>query len=339
MPSVTNANNASICCGMPPERPRHHRQLVPRRGDRPRGVHGGCQAPAGPDTVRAGGGPGGRLGPAVEQEEDGQAAHGAADPGHRGRGARRRRPSSVTAPPRRSTAPRSTTGSGRSPSTCSRPGPTWACLYVHTTDYPMHMRPPERHESKAHLARIDARLAEAARPPRPTRPSRHRRPRPEPQVPGLGPRQGVRAAGACRCGWRSRRRRTATRSTIAASAAPPGSTSTRPTIPAAPTEILRGLEGVEAVLPRAEAAERLDLLPSRIGDLVVTGDKQTVFGEPGRRVRRPPRRVPLPRLRPRDRSPHHRPQRGDDARARLAQIQLGKLPGSFIREVERIRPA
>ena len=45
------------------------------------------------------------------------------------------------------------------------------------------------------------------------------------------------------------------------------------------TKILRGLEGVEAVLTRAEAAKRFHLIPERIGELVVLGDRETVFGE------------------------------------------------------------
>src|SRR5215813_47932 len=36
------------------------------------------------------------------------------------------------------------------------------CLYVHTTDYPMHTWPPEAVESKEHLARLDQLFAEAA---------------------------------------------------------------------------------------------------------------------------------------------------------------------------------
>ena len=45
------------------------------------------------------------------------------------------------------------------------------------------------------------------------------------------------------------------------------------------TKILRGLDGVEAVLTRAEAAKRFHLIPERIGELVVPGDRETVFGE------------------------------------------------------------
>jgi phosphonoacetate hydrolase len=41
---------------------------------------------------------------------------------------------------------------------------------------------------------------------------------------------------------------------------------------------LRRLEGVEEVLTRHWAAERFRLHPDRIGDLVVLGDRDTVFG-------------------------------------------------------------
>src|SRR5580698_993089 len=40
--------------------------------------------------------------------------------------------------------------------------PDLGCLYVHTTDYPMHTWPPEAPESKAHLARLDELLGEMA---------------------------------------------------------------------------------------------------------------------------------------------------------------------------------
>lgn len=39
------------------------------------------------------------------------------------------------------------------------------------------------------------------------------------------------------------------------------------------------LDGVEAVMSRAEAARTHRLLPERIGDLVVLGDRDTVFGD------------------------------------------------------------
>jgi len=44
-------------------------------------------------------------------------------------------------------------------------------------------------------------------------------------------------------------------------------------------QTLLGLQGVEAVLSRHEAATRFRLMPERIGELVVIGDRDTVFGE------------------------------------------------------------
>src|SRR5215472_4858602 len=43
-----------------------------------------------------------------------------------------------------------------------RTRPDLGCLYIHTTDYPMHTWPPEAPESKEHLARLDQLFAEAA---------------------------------------------------------------------------------------------------------------------------------------------------------------------------------
>src|SRR5262249_52949597 len=43
--------------------------------------------------------------------------------------------------------------------------------------------------------------------------------------------------------------------------------------------LLHGLEGVERVMTRDQAARAFHLMPSRIGDLVVLGDRDTVFGE------------------------------------------------------------
>lgn len=44
------------------------------------------------------------------------------------------------------------------------------------------------------------------------------------------------------------------------------------------TEFLAGLAGVSAVLTRAQACERFELPPDRIGDLVVLGERLTVLG-------------------------------------------------------------
>jgi phosphonoacetate hydrolase len=44
-------------------------------------------------------------------------------------------------------------------------------------------------------------------------------------------------------------------------------------------ETIAALEGVEEVLTKADAARRFHLMPARIGDLAVIGDRDTVFGE------------------------------------------------------------
>ncbi len=43
--------------------------------------------------------------------------------------------------------------------------------------------------------------------------------------------------------------------------------------------MLAKLPGVETVLDRATAAAKFHLMPDRIGELVVLGDRDTVFGE------------------------------------------------------------
>ena len=42
--------------------------------------------------------------------------------------------------------------------------------------------------------------------------------------------------------------------------------------------VIEKLPGVEKILTRPQAAKQFELMPDRIGDLVVTGDKETVFG-------------------------------------------------------------
>jgi phosphonoacetate hydrolase len=42
--------------------------------------------------------------------------------------------------------------------------------------------------------------------------------------------------------------------------------------------VIEKLPGVQAVLTRTEAARRFHLMPSRIGELVTLGDRDTVFG-------------------------------------------------------------
>src|SRR5262245_54918471 len=45
------------------------------------------------------------------------------------------------------------------------------------------------------------------------------------------------------------------------------------------TKVLTSIDGVETVLTRSDAVKRFHLMASRIGDLIVLGDRTTVFGE------------------------------------------------------------
>ena len=45
------------------------------------------------------------------------------------------------------------------------------------------------------------------------------------------------------------------------------------------TRIIEGLQGVEEVVSRDQAARRFHLMPERIGDLLVLGDRETMFGD------------------------------------------------------------
>ncbi len=152
------------------------------------------------------------------------------------------------------------------------------CLYVHTTDYPMHTWPPETAESKEHLAQLDRFFEEAAA-----------------AAPDaaflLTADHGMNHKSLC---WDLEK--------VCAGHGTPiriaisvdrdkylkhhrgyGGVAwvyckTRKDIdPVA--RILTGLRGVETVLTREEAVKRFHLMASRIGDLIVLGDRDTVFGE------------------------------------------------------------
>jgi phosphonoacetate hydrolase len=44
-------------------------------------------------------------------------------------------------------------------------------------------------------------------------------------------------------------------------------------------KVLKDIPGIEKIYTRAQASEKFQLMPERIGDLVILGDKTTVFGE------------------------------------------------------------
>ncbi len=152
------------------------------------------------------------------------------------------------------------------------------CLYVHTTDYPMHTWPPEAAESKEHLARLDQLLSEAAA-----------------AAPDaaflLTADHGMNHKSRC---WDLAKvctqRRVPIRTAISVErdkylkqhrgyggVAWVYCNGVRDIDRVA--QLLSDLKGVESVLTRGEAVRRFHLMASRIGDLVVLGDRDTVFGE------------------------------------------------------------
>jgi phosphonoacetate hydrolase len=155
--------------------------------------------------------------------------------------------------------------------------PEIGILYVHTTDYPMHMWPPEAEPSRRHLAQLDALLGECAA-----------------AAPDaaflLTADHGMHHKTRCwdlmkACATRG----VALRAAISAEQdkylkhhSGFGGTgwvylkSSRDSDRAA--AVIEKLPGVQQVLPRTEAARRFRLMPSRIGELVVLGDGNTVFG-------------------------------------------------------------
>jgi phosphonoacetate hydrolase len=151
-------------------------------------------------------------------------------------------------------------------------------LYVHTTDYPMHTWPPSAPESKQHLARLDALLGRAVAA--------------APDAAFLitadhGMNFKTRCwnlAQACRNrGLELRFALSAERDRYVKHHRTFGGTAwvwlKSPDDAPRATEIIRSLKGVDEVLMREEAARRFHLMPERIGELVVLGDKETVFGE------------------------------------------------------------
>jgi phosphonoacetate hydrolase len=155
--------------------------------------------------------------------------------------------------------------------------PEIGVLYVHTTDYPMHTWPAEAPESKEHLSTMDSLLLEAAEA--------------APDAAFLvSADHGMNYKSRC---WDLEK-------ALAARGAPVriaisaerdkylrhhrgmGGTAwvhlNKPESEAGVAAALRALEGVERVMTRTEAARELNLMPERIGDLVVLGDKDTVFG-------------------------------------------------------------
>jgi phosphonoacetate hydrolase len=156
--------------------------------------------------------------------------------------------------------------------------PDLGCLYIHTTDYPMHTWPPEAAESKEHLARLDQLLGEAAA-----------------AAPDaaflLTADHGMNHKSQCwdlekvcaRRGAPIRIAISVDRDKYLKHHRGFGGVAWVYCRNAREADrvgrVLSGIAGVESVLTRGEAARRYHLMASRIGDLVVLGDRDTVFGE------------------------------------------------------------
>jgi phosphonoacetate hydrolase len=156
--------------------------------------------------------------------------------------------------------------------------PEIGCLYVHTTDYPMHTWPPSAEESKTHLATVDGLIGKAiaAAPDAAflitadhgmnfkTRcwdleKACHNK--------GLDLRF---ALAASRDRYVKHHRNFGGTAWVWLKDAGDASKA---------MQIIRGLDGVQEVLTRDEACRRFHLMPERTGELVVLGDKDTVFGD------------------------------------------------------------
>jgi phosphonoacetate hydrolase len=151
-------------------------------------------------------------------------------------------------------------------------------IYVHITDYPMHAWGPEKAESKEHLERLDTIIGKAVE----TAPDaaffatadhgmnykkqsydlmrvleeKGKKPRFV-----LSPERDyyiVHHRNFTGCSWVWLEDQSDMDETVS---------------------MLMELNGVEEVFTREEAAERFNLPPEHIGDLVVSGDKDTMFGE------------------------------------------------------------
>jgi phosphonoacetate hydrolase len=155
--------------------------------------------------------------------------------------------------------------------------PEVGILYIHTTDYPMHMWPPDAEPSRRHLAELDALLGECSAAA------------PDAAI-LLTADHGMHHKTRCWDLMKACAARGVTlRSAISAEQdkylkhhSGFGGTawvylkSNRDSDRAA--AVIEKLPGVQAVLTRTEAARRFRLMPSRIGELVALGDRDTVFG-------------------------------------------------------------
>jgi phosphonoacetate hydrolase len=156
--------------------------------------------------------------------------------------------------------------------------PDIGVLYVHTTDYPMHTWAPEAPESKEHLARLDDLFGQAmtAAPDAAFLATADHGMNAKSQCWDLAQfcaGKGVpirKAVSTGRDRYMKHHRGCSGAAYVYL---------TNPQDAAKVTDILSGVNGVERVLTRAQAAKEFHLMASMIGELMVIGDKDTVFGE------------------------------------------------------------
>jgi phosphonoacetate hydrolase len=151
-------------------------------------------------------------------------------------------------------------------------------VYVHTTDYPMHTWAPEEKESQQHLATIDILLGEA------------RDAAPDAAF-MITADHGMNYKKRCwdlkkACqerGLEIRFALSAEKDRYVKHHRTFGGAGwvwlKAPQDQAQAVDTISSLEGIEEVLTRRQAAERFHLMPERIGDLIVIGDIDTVFGD------------------------------------------------------------
>jgi phosphonoacetate hydrolase len=153
-------------------------------------------------------------------------------------------------------------------------------LYVHTTDFPMHAWAPGAPESDKHLTRLDALIGEAAR-----------------EAPdaaffatadhGMNSKSLVWDLNQALANRQApvRRALSAEKDKYVRHHRTFGGTAwiwlNQSSDEGPVTDLLTVLPGIERVLTRSDAAAAFHLHPDRIGDLVVLGDTNTVFGDLG----------------------------------------------------------
>jgi len=151
-------------------------------------------------------------------------------------------------------------------------------FYIHTTDYPMHTWAPESGESRSHLHEIDFFIGEI------------KKVLPEATI-LITADHSVHHKSFC---WDLQKALKARKIDIKIALSPErdkyfkhhrgfGGCSFVYLKDPRDREIVKKklmeLKGVESVLTRPEASEKFHLMPSRIGDLMVLGDANTVFGD------------------------------------------------------------